>query len=117
SRAETQPKLQPALLRLSAMISQYFTRVASRLLFLAEFLEPRIAANRIEHRIEAEQCRSKRSARSKRTRIRCRQKLLQSRDGAIGFSCLHCQPREKLNRSGTSYGIFLDRIHSYSPLR
>jgi len=26
STAETQPKLQPALLRLSAMISQYFTR-------------------------------------------------------------------------------------------
>ena len=25
SRAETQPQLQPALLRLSAMISQYFT--------------------------------------------------------------------------------------------
>src|SRR5439155_2782801 len=27
SRAETQPKLNPALLRLSAMISQYFMRV------------------------------------------------------------------------------------------
>jgi hypothetical protein len=28
--AETQPQLQPALLRLSAMISQYFTRVNCR---------------------------------------------------------------------------------------
>ena len=28
SIAETQPQLQPALLRLSAMISQYFTRFA-----------------------------------------------------------------------------------------
>jgi hypothetical protein len=30
--AETQPKLQPAFLRLSAMISQYFTRQIVRLL-------------------------------------------------------------------------------------
>src|SRR5438876_12123734 len=29
STAETQPQLQPALLRLSAMISQYFTRTIS----------------------------------------------------------------------------------------
>jgi hypothetical protein len=31
SIAETQPQLQPALLRLSAMISQYFTRTMSDL--------------------------------------------------------------------------------------
>jgi hypothetical protein len=30
SIAETQPQLQPALLRLPAMISQYFTRTAMR---------------------------------------------------------------------------------------
>src|SRR5262249_12714399 len=41
SKADTQPQLQPALLRLSAMISQDFTTADSRLLFLAEFLETR----------------------------------------------------------------------------
>src|SRR5262249_14021492 len=39
-----------------------FTGGDSRLLFLAEFLEARIAPKRIEHRIEAEQRGSKRQA-------------------------------------------------------
>src|SRR4029077_14279623 len=84
---------------------------------LEDFLEAWIIPQRIEHWIETEQCRSQRSGRAKRSRIRCRQKLLQSSDGAIGFSCLHCHSGEKLNRSGASYSIFLDRIHSHSPLR
>src|SRR5215831_14432325 len=34
-RADTQPKLKPALLRLSAMVSQYFTRSARLLIVLS----------------------------------------------------------------------------------
>ena len=44
SMAETQPKLQPALLRLSAMIASPSRGVDSRLLFFAQFLESRIGA-------------------------------------------------------------------------
>src|SRR5216684_6577154 len=39
SKAETQPQLQPALLRLSAMISQYFTRTLTDLGNLRDELE------------------------------------------------------------------------------
>ena len=43
------------------------------LLFLAEFLETRIAAERIEHRIEPEQPGSKRGPRRHRTTVRHRE--------------------------------------------
>jgi hypothetical protein len=63
STAETQPQLQPGLLRLSAMISQCLAgRIVpllvqesgaySVLLFLAEFLESRIAAQGVPGWIE-----------------------------------------------------------------
>jgi hypothetical protein len=48
SNADTQPQLQPALLRLSAIISRLLPRdTNSPLLFFAKFLESRIAAQRI----------------------------------------------------------------------
>jgi len=69
SIAETQPQLHPALLRLSAIISQFFTRSDraslvqesgkySVLLFLAEFLEARVGAQRIPNWIEFQELRS-----------------------------------------------------------
>ena len=76
SNADTQPQLQPALLRLSAIISQYFILCRAwilsvdslvELLFFQrgrgdEFLEARIISERIEHGIEPEQRRSERHA-------------------------------------------------------
>jgi len=51
------PQLQPALLRLSAMVFQDFTHSGSRLLFLAEFLKSGIAAQRVPQRIESKKGR------------------------------------------------------------
>jgi len=87
SNADTQPQLQPALLRLSAIISQYFILCRAwilsvdslvELLFFQrgrgdEFLEARIVPKRIEHRIELEQRRGKRHVVSKWTCIRYRE--------------------------------------------
>ena len=49
------------------------TRLGSRLLFLAEFLEARIIPERIEHWIEPEQGRSKRQVFGKRHVARYRE--------------------------------------------
>jgi hypothetical protein len=58
----------------------------SVLVFLAEFLETRIIAERIEHWIEPEKRRSERYIRRKRAYVRYREQFLQSRDGAVGFA-------------------------------
>src|SRR6266576_1864755 len=47
-----------------------------------EFFEARIIPQRMEHWIEPEQCRSKRSTRTKRARICCHHKFLKCGDGA-----------------------------------
>src|SRR5204862_7056288 len=79
SNADTQPQLQPALLRLSAIISQCFILCRAwilsvdslvELLFFQrgrgdEFLEARIVPKRIEHRIELAQHQGNRHAVSK----------------------------------------------------
>jgi DnaJ-like protein len=57
SKAETRPKLHPALLSLSAMISQYFTHSGFTAVFLAEFLKPAIAPKLVEIRIQSKQSR------------------------------------------------------------
>jgi hypothetical protein len=58
----------------------------SVLVFLAEFLETRIIAERIEHWIEPEKRRSERYVRRKRAYVRYREQFLQSRDGAVVFA-------------------------------
>src|SRR5947208_16124604 len=90
SNADTQPQLQPALLRLSAIISQYFILCRAwilsvdslvELLFFQrgrgdEFLDARIVPKRIEHRIELEQRRGRRHVVSKWTFIRYRDEVV-----------------------------------------
>src|SRR5947207_15500188 len=72
SNADTQPQLQPDLLRLSAIISQYFILCRAWILSVDsvvvllffrrgrgdEFLEPMVVPKRIEHRNELAQRRS-----------------------------------------------------------
>src|SRR5438477_2805448 len=84
--------------------------------FLAEFLEARIISERIEHRIEPEQRGSERD-RNESARVRHREQFLQSGDGTVGFPRLRRHPGEDLNRSGTVYRIFLDRICGHGLLR
>src|SRR5438094_3287123 len=56
-----------------AIPSEPYFGAGSRLLFLAELLETRIGAQRIEHWIEPEQRRSKRPGRSQCARVRYRE--------------------------------------------
>src|SRR5262249_11363610 len=84
---------------------------------LGEFLETRIVAERIEHRIEPEQRGSEWHLPTKRTFVWCREQLLQSSDRAVAFarSCRH--PGQELAAPGTKHGIFLGRVDIYGALR
>ena len=75
-------------------------------------MEARIISERIEHRIEPEQRRSERHAPAQGTLVRYGQEFLQSGHGAVGFSCLRRHPGEKLDRTGTIYRVFVDRVES-----
>jgi hypothetical protein len=79
----------------------------SRLFIFAKFLEARIAPKRVEHGIEPKQGRSQRRTWTKRARIRCRHKLLENGNSAIGFSKLRGHASKNLEGPGTGHRVFL----------
>ena len=85
----------------------------SRLLFLAQFLKSRIAAQRIPHGIETEQCRSEWRLRSGGRRD-C---FPQSGDGMVGFAHTGRNLSEGLDHNRAIQCVLLDRHRSHGPFQ
>src|SRR6478735_6876738 len=92
-------KLQPA--RGARVLIGRRNRNSSRLPFLAELFETWIISQRIEHRIEAKQCRSKRHVCRKPASVRYREQFLQSVYGTVGFARFRGHSREDIERNWT----------------
>ena len=78
-------------------------------------MKARILSERIEHRIEPEQRRSERRAAASAPAYGMESSFCKAAMARSGSPMLRCHPCEDLDRSGTSQGVFLDRIRGHGP--